>query len=61
MSDTVIAAIARRVAFNAALNGYERNPETKTNYLQALTELCAAVKAERNEEAKHDDTSGGLP
>jgi hypothetical protein len=49
MSDAVIAAIARRVAVAAAVNVYERKADTSKEFLQALTELCAAVKAERNE------------
>jgi hypothetical protein len=50
MSDQIIAAIARRVAVNAAINGYERRDNSKIEYLQALTELCAAVKAEQDEQ-----------
>lgn len=56
MSDAVIAAIARRVALNAAINGYERRDNSKIDYLRALTELCEAVKAERNEQPKEQPT-----
>jgi hypothetical protein len=52
MSDAVIAAIARRVAVSAAINGYERRDKDQQEFLIVLTELCKAVKDERNEEPK---------
>jgi hypothetical protein len=61
VSDTEIAAIARRLAVNAAVDAYERKGETKKAFIDALVELCAAVKAERNGEASHDNNSGGVP
>lgn len=57
MSDAVIAAIARRVAINAAINGYERKENSKIEYLRALTELCEAVKAERDEQQPEQPTT----
>lgn len=56
MTDQVIAALGRRVAIAAACYHYERKPDQSKEFLAALTELCAAVKAERNEpEGKHND------
>jgi hypothetical protein len=51
MTDQSIAAIARRVAVSAAINGYERKPDTAKEFVAALTELCAAVKAEQQDNA----------
>lgn len=51
MTDQTIAAIARNLAVAASVGGYERTPEAKREVVARLTELCAAVKAE-NEEQK---------
>jgi hypothetical protein len=53
MSDQQIAAIGRRVAQAAAVHGYERRPDATKEFLAALTELCAAVRAEQQEQAEH--------
>ncbi len=50
MSDASVAAIARRLAVHAAVSGYERRHDSAKEYLMTLTELCAEVKAERNED-----------
>lgn len=52
MSDANIAAIARRVAVAAAVSGYERDNDSKHKFMEALTELCAAVRAEKEEQPK---------
>ena len=57
MSDKIVADIARRVAVSAAVSGYERRPDSTKEFLSALTELCAAVKAERGEEGQEHDKS----
>lgn len=51
MTDKVIADIGRRVAVAAAVSGYERKPDATKEFLAALTELCAAVKAEQEEKS----------
>jgi len=48
MSDQAIAEIARRVAVAASRSGYERDADSKKEFVAALTELCAAVKAENS-------------
>jgi hypothetical protein len=52
MSDTVIAAIGRRVAVAASNRGRERTPDATKEFLAALTELCAAVRTEQIDLAK---------
>jgi len=52
MTDAVIAAIGRRLAVAAAVNGYERKPDTQKDFLITLRELCDAVKEERAENAQ---------
>lgn len=49
MSDQAIAAIARRLAVAASVSGYQRDQDSKKEFLATLTELCAAVKAEAAE------------
>jgi hypothetical protein len=52
MTDVVIAAIGRRVAVTASANGRERTPDSKKEFLIALSELCAAVREEAIDDRK---------
>ena len=52
MSDREIADIGRRVAVTASNSGRERTADSKKEFLAALTELCAAVRAEQIDLAK---------
>jgi hypothetical protein len=57
MNDALIAAIARRVAATAAFNAYERSTETAKHFKDALTELCAAVRAETAEQTNDSSSN----
>lgn len=53
MSDAVIAEIARRLAVSASNDlGRDRSEPARKEFLLVLTELCAAVRTEREEEQK---------
>lgn len=47
MSDTDIAAIARRLAEALAKFAYERDVESKKDVSRLQTELCSAVRLEQ--------------
>ena len=52
MTDAVIAGIGRHLAQALARRAYERDAESSKAVAQLLTELCAAVRSENEEETQ---------